>query len=228
MEKLAKATGGKIVSNLNDLKETDLGACDMVDERKIGVDKMVFVEGCNDPRAVSVFIRAGLERMIDEAERTMNDALYVISDIAELPKMVPGGGAIEIELSKVVRDHARKVGGREQLAIEAFSDALEIVPRTLAENAGLDVLDTMVALKAAHEKDGGLAMGVNVFKEGIIDMLEQGVVEPMAVKVQAIKSSVEVGSMILRIDDVVAASAPSEAPGGPPGGMGEEPDLGED
>jgi thermosome len=228
MEKLAKATGGKIVSNLNDLKETDLGACDLVNERKIGEDKMVFVEGCNDPRAVSVFIRAGLERMIDEAERTMNDALYVISDIAELPKMVPGGGAIEIELSKVVRDHARKVGGREQLAIEAFSDALEIVPRTLAENAGLDVLDTMVALKAAHEKDGGLAMGVNVFKEGIIDMLEQGVVEPMAVKVQAIKSSVEVGSMILRIDDVVAASAPSEAPGGPPGGMGEEPDLGED
>jgi len=196
-----------------------------VEERKVGDDKMVFVEGCKDPRAVAVFIRAGLERMIDEAERTMNDALYVISDIAELAKMVPGGGSIEEELSKAVRGYARKVGGREQLAIEAFSDALEVVPKTLTENAGLDVLDTMVALKAAHEKKDGFAMGVNVFGEGIIDMLEQGVVEPMAVKMQAIKSAVEVSSMILRIDDVVAASTDRmEAPGGPggPPGMGDE------
>jgi thermosome len=225
MEKLAKATGAKIVSNLADLKESDLGKCETVEERKVGDDKMVFVEGCKDPRAVAVFIRAGLERMIDEAERTMNDALYVISDIAELAKMVPGGGSIEEELSRAVRAYARKVGGREQLAIEAFSDALEVVPKTLAENAGLDVLDTMVALKAAHEKKDGFAMGVNVFGEGIIDMLEQGVVEPMAVKMQAIKSAVEVSSMILRIDDVVAASSEKmEAPGGPggPGGMGDE------
>jgi len=225
MEKLAKATGAKIVSNLTDLKESDLGACEEVEERKVGDDKMVFVEGCKDPRAVSVFIRAGLERMIDEAERTMNDALYVISDVAELAKMVPGGGSIEEELSKAVRAYARKVGGREQLAIEAFSDALEVVPKTLAENAGLDVLDTMVELKASHEKKDGFAMGVNVFKGGIVDMLEQGVVEPMAVKMQAIKSAVEVASMILRIDDVVAASTEKmEAPGGPggPPGMGEE------
>ncbi len=225
MEKLAKATGAKVVSNLADLKKSDLGACDVVEERKVGDDKMVFVEGCKDPRAVAVFIRAGLERMIDEAERTMNDALYVISDVAELAKMVQGGGAIEMELSKAVRGYARKVGGREQLAIEAFSDALEVVPKTLAENAGLDVLDTMVALKAAHEKKDGFAMGVNVFGEGVIDMLEQGVVEPMAVKMQAIKSAVEVSSMILRIDDVVAASTERmEAPGGPggPPGMGDE------
>jgi chaperonin GroEL (HSP60 family) len=229
MEKLAKATGGKIVSNLADLKESDLGSCELVEERKVGDDKMVFVEGCNDPRAVAIFIRAGLERMLDEAERTLNDALYVISDIAELPKMVPGGGAIEMELSKAVRDHARQVGGREQLAIDAFSDALEIVPRTLTENAGLDILDTLVELKAAHEKEGGSAMGVNVFKEGIIDMMEQGVVEPMAVKTQAIKSAVEVASMILRIDDVVAASAPEAGPGaGGPGGPGEMPDMDEE
>jgi len=225
MEKLAKATGAKMVSNLADLKESDLGACGVVEERKVGDDKMVFVEGCKDPRAVAVFIRAGLERMIDEAERTMNDALYVISDVAELAKMVPGGGSIEMALSKAVRAYARKVGGREQLAIEAFSDALEVVPKTLTENAGLDVLDTMVALKAAHEKKDGFAMGVNVFKGGLIDMLEQGVVEPMAVKMQAIKSAVEVASMILRIDDVVAASSEREGmPGAPgaPGGMGEE------
>jgi len=228
MEKLAKATGAKVISNLSDLKESDLGSCEVVEERKVGEDKMIFVEGCEDPQAVAIFIRGGLERMIDEAERTMNDALYVISDVAELAKMVPGGGAIETELSRAVRAYAMQVGGREQLAIEAFSDAMEIVPRTLADNAGLDILDTMVALKAAHEKKGGSAMGVNVFKEGIVDMREQGVVEPMAVKMQGIKSAVEVASMILRIDDVVAASAPREGPPGGPGGMGEEPDLGEE
>ena len=223
MEKLAKATGAKVVSNLSDLKASDLGSCEFVEERKIGDDEMVFVEGCKDPKAVAIFVRAGLKRMIDEAERALNDALYVISDVAELSKMVPGGGAIEMELSKAVRSYARRVGGREQLAIEAFSDALEIVPRTLADNAGLDVLDTMVEMKASHEKKGGFAMGVNVFKEGVIDMLEEGVVEPMVVKLQAIKSAVEVSSMILRIDDVVAASAPEmPAGGGPPGGMPEK------
>ena len=154
---------------------------------------------------------------------------YVISDVMELAKMVPGGGAIETELSKEVRNFARKVGGREQLAIEAFSEALEVVPRTLADNAGLDILDTMVELKAAHEKVGGMAMGVNVFKEGVIDMLEQGVVEPMVVKQQAVKSAVEVSSMILRIDDVVAASGAEAGPGaGGPGGPGEMPDMDEE
>jgi chaperonin GroEL (HSP60 family) len=136
--------------------------------------------------------------------------------------MVPGGGSIEMELSRAVRTYARKVGGREQLAIEAFSDALEVVPRTLAENAGLDVLDTMAEMKSSHEKKGGLAMGVNVFKGGVIDMLEEGVVEPMAVKQQAIKSSVEVASMILRIDDVIAATAPEVPAGGK--GPGEMPE----
>ncbi len=226
MEKLAKATGAKVVSNLSDLKESDLGTCELVEEKKVGDDKMIFVEGCKDPKAVAIFIRAGLERMLDEAERALNDALFVISDVAELAKMVPGGGAIETELSRAVRSYATQVGGREQLAIEAFADALEIIPRTLAENAGLDILDTMVAIKAAHDKDGGFAMGVNVFDEGVVDMLEQGVVEPMVVKLQALKSAVEVSSMILRIDDVVAASAPDMGPG--PGGSGDMPDMDED
>jgi len=218
MEKLAKATGAKIVSNLADLKKTDLGHCGLVEERKVGNDKMIFVEECKDPAAVSIFVRAGLERMIDEAERSLNDALYVVSDVAELPKMVPGGGAIEMEIAKEVRSYARKVGGREQLAIEAFADALEVIPKTLAENAGLDTLDTMVAMKAAHEKKDGLSMGVNVFEGGVADMMKDGVVEPLVVKLQAIKSGIEVTSMILRIDDVVAAKS-SGGPGGPQGGM---------
>ena len=225
MEKLSKATGAKISSNLTDFSDADLGSCKVVEERKISDDKMIFVEGCKDPKAVAIFIRAGLERMIDEAERALNDALFVINDVIVLAKMVPGGGAIETEVSKSVRAYARNVGGREQLAIEAFADALEVVPRTLADNAGLDVLDTMVALKAAHEKKDGFSVGVNVFKEGVIDMLEQGVIEPMSVKLQAIKSAVEVSAMILRIDDVVAAIAPSMPAGGGPGGM---PDMDEE
>jgi len=226
MEKLAKATGAKIVSNLSDLKGVDLGSCEIVEEKKIGDDKMIFVEGCSDPKAIAIFIRSGLERMIDEAERSLNDALYVIADVNETPRMVTGGGSIEVELSKEVRNYATQEGGREQLAIEAFADALEIIPRTLADNAGLDVLDTMVAIRAAHDKKGGSAMGVNLFDEGVIDMLKQGVVEPTVVKKQAIESAVEVSSMVLRIDDVVAATAPAMGgPGGPPGGM---PDMDED
>ena len=226
MEKLAKATGGRMVNNLADLKPSDLGHCGMVEERKVGNDKMIFVEDCKNPQAVAIFVRAGLERMIDEAERALNDALYVISDVAENPKMVPGGGAIEMEVAREVRSYARQVGGREQLAIEAFADTLEVIPKTLAENAGLDTLDTMVAMKAAHEKRGGSAMGVNVFEGGVADMLEKGVVEPMVVKLQAVKSGVEVASMILRIDDVVAAkSSAAGGPGGPGGKTPSPPDM---
>lgn len=225
MEKLAKATGGRVINNLADLKEGDLGVCNLVEERKIGDDKMVFVEGCKNPSAVAIFIRAGLERMMDEAERSLKDALHVVSDVAKVPKIVPGGGAIEMELSKEVRAYARQIGGREQLAIEGFADALEIIPRTLTNNAGLDLLDTMVAMKAAHEKKDGLAMGVNVFETGVKDMLKEGVIEPMVVKQQAIKSGVEVVTMILRIDDVVAAK--SGGPSGPSGSPGTPPDMDE-
>ncbi len=226
MEKLAKATGGKVVNNLADLNKGDLGICGSVEEKKIGNDKMIFVEECKEPQAVAIFIRAGLERMLDEAERALNDALHVIADVAEVPQMVSGGGSIEMEMAKAVSEHAETVGGREQLAIEAFAEALEIIPRILAENAGLDILDTMVALKAAHAKKGGSAMGVNVFGEGVIDMLKEGVVEPKVVKEQAIKSGIEVASMILRIDDVVAAkSGGMGGPGGPPGGMPDDMDM---
>ncbi len=224
MEKLAKATGARMVSNLSDLKEADLGSSETVEERKIGDDKMIFVEGCSDPKAVAIFIRAGLERMIDEAERSLNDALCVIADVTETPKMVAGGGSIEVELSKAARAYATQEGGREQLAIEAFADALEIIPRTLAENAGLDTLDTMVAIRTANDKKKGGSIGVNVFGEGVIDMLKEGVIEPTVVKKQAIESAVEVSSMILRIDDVVAATSPGMG-GGPPGGM---PDMDEE
>jgi thermosome len=226
MEKLVKATGGRLVTNLADLGASDLGSCGLVEERKIGEDKMVFVEKCDDPNAVAIFIRAGLERMLDEAERSINDALYVISDVAELPKIVAGGGSIELELSKAVRDYAPQVGGREQLALEAFADALEIVPRTLAVNAGLDVLDTMVEMKAAHAKSDGLYMGVNVYDKGVIDMLQEGVLEPTMVKQQILKSAVEAVSMILRIDDVVAAKSGGLGGAGPEGGgMDEDMDL---
>jgi archaeal chaperonin len=225
MEKLAKATGGKVVNNLADFSEEDLGECELVEERKVANDKMIFVEGCKDPQAVAIFVRAGLERMIDEAERALNDALYVISDVVEVPQMVAGGGSIELEMAKAVRAYAEQVGGREQLAIEAFAEALEIIPRTLTENAGLDILDTMVALRAAHAKEGGIYMGVNVFDEGVIDMLEQGVVEPKVVKEQAIKSGIEVASMILRIDDVVAAKSGGPGGGGGPEGMPDDMDM---
>ena len=206
MEKLSRATGGKIVTNLEDLKPEDLGYAELVEERKIGDDRMVFIEGCKDPRSVSVLIRAGLERMVDEAERAMHDALSVVSDVIERNKIVPGGGAVEAELAKELRRYAAQIGGREQLAIEAFADALEIIPKTLAENAGLEPIDIMVELRAAHEKSDGYMYGVDVFSGKIANMYEKGVIEPLAVKEQAIKSAAEAASMILRIDDVIAAS----------------------
>jgi thermosome len=219
MEKLARATGGRIITDLDDLTAQDLGEAGIVEERKIGEDKMIFVEKCKDPRSVAVLIRAGLERMVDEAERAMTDALSVVSDVIENNKIVAGGGAVEVEIAKELRDYATKVGGREQLAIEAFADAIEIVPRTLAENAGLEPIDIIVELQAAHEKKDGNSIGVNVFTGKVENMQENGVVEPLIVKEQAVKSAAESASMILRIDDVIAATKPKEekAPEKPPG-----------
>ncbi len=217
MEKLARATGGRVITNLDDLKNTDLGKAGLVEERKVGEDKMIFVEKCKDPHSVAVLIRAGLERMVDEAERAMNDALSVVADVIEYNKIVPGGGAIEAEIAKVLRSYATKVGGREQLAIEAFADSIEIVPKTLAENAGLESIDILVGLRAAHEKAKGHLMGVDVFTGKIVDMNKNGVVEPLRVKEQAMKSAAEVASMVIRIDDVIAATKPKagKAPGMP-------------
>jgi thermosome len=223
MEKLGRATGGRIVTNLDDLKAVDLGKADLVEEKKIGDDKMVFIEGCKDPKSVSVLIRAGLERLVDEAERALKDALSVVIDVVQKPKVVIGGGAIEAELSKKLKDYASKVGGREQLAIEAFAETLENIPKTLAENAGLDPIDIIVALRAAHDKKGGVTEGVDVFKGEVKDMKKQGVVEPVKVKEHAIRSAAEAASMILRIDDVIAAAKPPPTP--PPKGGGEMPEY---
>ena len=217
MEKLARATGGRVTSNLDDLKAKDLGFAGLVEERKIGDDKMIFVEKCKDPHSVAILIRAGLERMVDEAERAMTDALSVVSDVIENNKIVAGGGAVEIEVAKELRKYANRVGGREQLAIEAFADAMEVIPRALAENAGFDPIDILVELRSAHEKEDGKYKGVNVFTGKIQNSIDNGVVEPTVVKEQAIKSAAESASMILRIDDVISATKPKG--GGPGGGM---------
>jgi thermosome len=219
MEKLARATGGRIVSDLDDLRTKDLGQAGLVEERKIGDDKMIFVEKCKDPHSVAILIRAGLERMVDEAERAMTDSLSVVSDVIENSKIVAGGGAVEVEVAKELRTYATKVGGREQLAVEAFADAVEIIPRTLAENAGLEPIDIIVELRSAHDKKDGQYQGVNVFTGKVQNSLKGGVIEPSIVKEQAVKSAAESAAMILRIDDVITAKAPAGGPGGPGGGM---------
>jgi len=227
MEKLARATGGK-VTDLENLKAQDLGKAGLVEERRIGEDKMIFVEKCKDPHSVAILIRAGLERMVDEAERAMTDALSVVSDVVENNKIVAGGGAVEIEIGKDLRKYATKIGGREQLAIEAFAEAVEVIPKTLAENGGLDAIDVLVELRSAHEKEDGRNKGINVFTGKVQDSLDNGVIEPVVVKEQAIKSAAESASMILRIDDVITSKAPKGGgpggggPGGMPGGEGEE------
>ena len=218
MEKLARATGGRIVSGLDDLKKEDLGFAGLVEERKIGDDKLIFVEKCKDPHAVAILIRAGLERLVDEAERALTDSLSVVSDVMENNKIVAGGGAIEIEIAKELRKYATKVGGREQLAVEAFADAVEVIPRTLAENAGLEPIDILVELRSIHDKDDGKFKGLNVFTGKLQDSIANGVIEPIMVKEQAIKSASESAALILRIDDVITAKAP-KAPAGALGGM---------
>ncbi len=224
MSKLAKATGAKIITNLDDLTPEDLGYAEIVEERKIGEDNMTFVRGCRNPKSVSILIRGGTEHVVDEAERALHDALKVVGVALEDGYAVAGGGATEIELALKLREYAPSVGGREQLAIEKFADALEIIPRTLAENAGLDAIDIIMKLKAEHQA-GKKYAGIDVFEGKIVDMVERKVIEPMRVKKQAIESATEVATMILRIDDVIA-SKKSETPkggqGGPggPGGMG--------
>jgi thermosome len=226
MEKLSRATGGKIITNLDDLTHSDLGEAKAVKEEKYGEDKLTFVEGCKNPKAVSILIRGGLMRLVDEAERTLHDALCVVSDVIEDGRVVAGGGAPELECAKTLREFAASVGGREQLAIEAFADSLEAIPRTLAENGGLDPIDILVELRAMHEK-GEKWAGVNVYQGRTSNMENSGVIEPLAVKVQAIKSATEASSMILRIDDVIASAKTAGGPGGkmPPrpgeGGAGE-------
>jgi len=205
MEKLARATGGKIVASVKDLAPEVLGEAKLVEEVKIGEDKLVYIRECKNPKAVTIVVRGGTEHVVDEAERSLHDALCVVRNAIEDGKIVPGGGAPEAEVAKQLRDYAVKVGGREQLAIEAFADAVESIPLTLAENAGLDPVDIMVALRAAHENASSPSYGVDVFTGKIRDMLELNVVEPLRVKLQVIKSATEAANMILKIDDVIAA-----------------------
>jgi chaperonin GroEL (HSP60 family) len=190
----------------------------MAEEKRLGEDKMVFIKECKDPKSVAILVRAGLERLVDEAERTLNDCLSVVADVIKKNKIVAGGGAIEIELAKRLKEYATNIGGREQLAVEAFADALESIPRVLSENAGLDPIDIIVALRSAHEKKDGVWMGVNVYTGKVEDMQKLGVVEPLNVKEQAIKSAVEAASMILRVDDVILSAKPPPMP--PKGGEG--------
>jgi len=224
MEKLSKATGGRIITNIDDLDSGDLGYAELVEERKIGDDKMVFIEGCKDPRSVAILIRGGTERIVDEAERSVHDALCVVRDVIQEPKILAGGGAPEIEVAKELREYAESLPGREQLAVQAFAEAVESVPVTLAENAGLDPIDVISDLRAAHEK-GEKWAGIDVFEGKVSDMKKLGVYEPVAVKKQVIKSATEAATMILKIDDVIAAGkmkAPPTPPGGP-GGYGGMP-----
>jgi thermosome len=226
MEALAKATGAKVVTNLDDITKKDLGYAKLVEERKIGDDKMTFVEGCKNPLAVTILIRGGTERIVDEAERSVHDALCVVGDIVEEPKILAGGGAPEMEVAKALREYAESLPGREQLAVMQFAEALEVIPTTLAENAGLDPIDIISELRAEHEK-GKTWAGVDVEAGKAGDMEKIGVFEPIVVKKQIIKSCSEAATLILKIDDVIASGKtkmPSMPPGGPsgmpPGGYG--------
>jgi chaperonin GroEL (HSP60 family) len=227
MEKVAKATGAKIVASVKDLTSTSLGEARTIEETKIGDDKLVYVRDAKNPLAVTIVIRGGTEHVVDEAERSIHDSLCVVRDAIEDGKIVAGGGAPEAETAKQLREYAVKVGGREQLAIEAFSDSLESVPLALAENAGLDPIDILVELRAKHQTPADRWYGVNVFSGKIEDTKALNVLEPLRVKLQVVKSATEAASMILRIDDVVAAKGTKDLgkegkpPGGPggPGGM---------
>jgi len=224
MEKLEKATGGTIVSTVEDLTKNDLGHAGLVEERKISGDKMLFIEQCKNPHAVSIVIRGGTEHVVDEVERSLHDTLRVVGSIIEDGKAVAGGGSVETELALRIRDYSSSLKGREQLAVEKFAEAMEIIPRTLAENSGLDPIDKLVALKAAHER-GEIYAGLDVYTGKIIDMWKNNVIEPLRTKRQAVESAADAAIMILKIDDVIASrrEAPMPSPGAgggmPPGGM---------
>ncbi len=204
LQRLARSTGGRVVSNVGDLEEDDLGFAGSVAQKDIGGDQRIFVEDVEDAKSVTLVLRGGTEHVVDEVERAIEDSLGVVRVTLEDGKVLPGGGAPEVELALQLRDFADSVGGREQLAVEAFADALEVIPRTLAENAGLDPIDSLVDLRSQH--DGGTTQaGLDAYSGDAIDMESEGVVEPLRVKTQAIESATEAAVMILRIDDVIAA-----------------------
>ena len=209
LEKVARATGAKIISNIEDITPNDLGEAKLVEERKVGDDKMIFIEGAKNPRAVSILIRGGFERIVDEAERSLRDALSAVADAVRAGKIVGAGGAPEVELALFLRDYARQVGGKEQLAVEAFAKALEGLPMALAENAGLDPVEKLMQLRAKHS-EGCKHCGIDVYTGEIVDMIEKGAFEAVAVPANAIKSGTEAATLILRIDDIVVAGKKEE------------------
>jgi len=221
---LAKATGARIVSNFDDLKPTDLGFAGLVEERKIHKESFTFVEQCKNPKAVSIILRGGTEHVVAEVERAMTDAIGDLAAAVTSGKCVAGGGAIEVELAKRLRKYSETLSGREQLAVQAFAESLEVIPRTLAENAGIDPIDALTALKSEHDK-GNVFAGLNVNTGKAEDMWAKGVIEPLKIKTQAISSASETAIMLLRIDDIISASKLGKSPMGqmPPGaeGMGE-------
>jgi chaperonin GroEL (HSP60 family) len=223
LTKLAKATGGRIITNLEDLFEKDLGAADLVEERKIEEDRWVFVEGCKHPKSVTLLLRAGSQRVVDEAERSVHDAIMVVKDVMELPSIVAGGGAPETFAATKIRSWAKSLEGREQLAAEKFAEALEAIPLSLSENAGMDPIDTLASLRS-KQIGGNKWTGIDVMNAKVIDMKSSNIVEPFAVKQQIISAAAEAACMILRIDDVIAttksAGPPPGAEGGMPPGMG--------
>ncbi|MBT3591342.1 MAG: thermosome subunit [Candidatus Nitrosopelagicus sp.] len=216
MTKLAKATGARITSNIEDISEKDLGAANLVQQKKVESDKWVFIEGCKNPQSVTLLIRGGSQRVVDEVDRSIHDALMVVKDVIEKPEIVAGGGAPEAVLASFLKDWSERFEGRQQLAINKFAEALEIIPLTIAENAGMDPIDTMVKLRA-KQSEGKKWTGINAREGKVADMLSLNIVEPVVVKEQIIKSATEAASMILRIDDVIAISGGSG--GGMPPGM---------
>ena len=222
IEKLSKATGATVLTNIDDLSEEDLGLAGSVTQQKISGDDMIFVEECKDAKSVTLLVRGSTKHIVDEIDRAVDDAIGVVAATVEDGKVVAGGGAPEVAMAKKLKDYAESISGREQLAVTAFAESLEIVPKTLAENAGLDSIDSLVDLRAAHEKSP--YMGLNVFSGDVTDMKEAGVVEPQRVKKQAIQSASEAAEMILRIDDVIASSSTSSGDMPDPG-MGGMPPM---
>jgi len=226
MEKLARATGGKLITNLDEVAPEDLGYAGLVEEKKVGGDHMTFVTGCHNPKAVSILLRGGTEHVVESINSALEDALRVVAVAIEDGKLVAGGGSPEVEVALRLQEYAATLEGREQLAVKAYAEALEVIPRTLAENAGLDPIDMLMELRSQHEK-GVKTAGLNVFEGKVVDMWEDFVVEPLRVKTQVINAATESAVMILRIDDVIAstraAPGPEEGMGGMPPGMGGMP-----
>jgi thermosome len=205
MSILSKASGANIVTSVKDITKKDLGKANKVEARKVSKENFIFVEGCTNPNAVTLFLRGGTEHVVGEVERSMDDVISVVKDTLEDNRILPGGGSTMIEISKGLKAFANKVGGREQLAVIEFANAMEVIPKTLAENAGLDPIDSLIALRAAHEK-GNTSAGIDLSTGKAVDMYKMGVIEPLTVRMQTIKSATEVTNMILRIDDVIAAA----------------------